>query len=115
MKNGKTGFRVTNENCFYGLRPENYGEPEEVGYCPCAIVEGENGYNVCLIHEFRSFYPIHASFGKFTEAVAFARGEFGQLRFQRVSLDDFAATPPGFLESLFHSPETVNLLRGNAS
>ena len=103
-------FKVTDENCFYGFRPEDEGGPD----CVCAIVEADNGYNLCVIHECSSFYPIRAPFVKFEQAVTFALGHFGTLRFQRVSLDDWAATPPGFLESMFHSSELVDALRGNA-
>lgn len=111
MRNGKGKLEVTYENCFYGLLPEEFGGPS----CPCAIVEGDDGYYLCLIHEFRQFYPIHDAFDTFHEAVAFARGEFGTLRFQRVSLDDWAATPPGFMESLIQDEYLINAMLGNAS
>jgi len=111
MGNYKRKFEVTYENCFYGFRPEEEGGPD----CVCAIVEADDGYYLCLIHECSSFYPIHDPFNKFEQAVAFALAQFGTLRFQRVSLDDWASTPPGFVESMFHDSELVNALRGNAS
>jgi len=46
------------------------------------------------------FFPIADPFGSFDAAVSYAYKEFGKLRFQRISMDDFSSIPDGFWESM---------------